>query len=48
MLITSGRKMNIELYESLISPVINKRSSIKKIMNIFLLRQKNTLEMQEK
>jgi hypothetical protein len=36
----SGCKVNIELYGSLNSPVISKRSSIKKILDIFLLRQK--------
>jgi hypothetical protein len=39
----SRRKVNIELHESLSSPMISKRSLIKKIMNIFLLRQKETL-----
>jgi hypothetical protein len=39
----NGRKVNIELHESLSSPMISKRSLIKKIMNIFLLRQKETL-----
>jgi hypothetical protein len=32
--------VNIELHESLSSPVISKRSTIKKIMNILLLKQK--------
>jgi hypothetical protein len=36
-------KMNIELYRSLNSPMISKRSSIEKILNIFLLRQKESL-----
>jgi hypothetical protein len=36
-------KMNIELHRSLSSPVISKRSSIEKIMNILLLRQKEPL-----
>jgi hypothetical protein len=39
----SGHKVNIELYESLSSPVISKRSTIKKILNILLLRQKEPL-----
>jgi hypothetical protein len=39
----SGHKVNIELHESLSSPVISKRSTIKKIMNILLLRQKEPL-----
>jgi hypothetical protein len=39
----SRRKMNIEHYESLSSPVIRKRSSIKKILNILILRQKESL-----
>jgi hypothetical protein len=33
-------KMNIELHGSLSSPMISKRSSIEKILNILLLRQK--------
>jgi hypothetical protein len=36
-------KVNIELNGSLSSPVISKRSPIKKIMNILLLRQKEPL-----
>jgi hypothetical protein len=36
----SGYKVNIELHGSLRSPVISKRSSIEKIQNILLLRQK--------
>jgi hypothetical protein len=36
----SGHKVNIELYGSLSSPVISKRSTIKKILNILLLIQK--------
>jgi hypothetical protein len=36
----NGCKVNIELYESLSSPVISKKSSIEKILNILLLRQK--------
>jgi hypothetical protein len=36
-------KVNIELHESLSSPVISKRSSIEKILNILLLRQKEPL-----
>jgi hypothetical protein len=39
----SGHKVNIELYGSLSSPVISKRSTIKKILNILLLRQKEPL-----
>jgi hypothetical protein len=34
----SGSKVNIELYESLNSLMISKISSIKKILNILLLR----------
>jgi len=34
----SGRKVNIELHGSLISPVISNRSTIKKALNIFFLR----------
>jgi hypothetical protein len=41
--IISGHKVNIELYESLSSPVISKRNTIKKIMNILLLKQKEPL-----
>jgi hypothetical protein len=40
----NGCKVNIELYESLSSPVISKKSSIEKILNILLLRQKKTLK----
>jgi hypothetical protein len=36
----SGCKVNIELHGSLSNPVISKRSSIKKILNILFLRQK--------
>jgi hypothetical protein len=36
-------KVNIELHRSLSSPVISKRSSIEKILNILLLRQKEPL-----
>jgi hypothetical protein len=36
-------KVNIELHESLSGPVISKRSSIEKILNILLLRQKEPL-----
>jgi hypothetical protein len=36
-------KVNIELHGSLSSPVISKRSSIEKILNILLLRQKEPL-----
>jgi hypothetical protein len=39
----SGCKVNIELHGSLGSPVISKRSSITKILNILLLRQKEPL-----
>jgi hypothetical protein len=39
----SGHKVNIELHRSLSSPVISKRSVIKKILNILLLRQKEPL-----
>jgi hypothetical protein len=35
--------MNIELHESLSSLVISKRSSIEKILNILLFRQKEPL-----
>jgi hypothetical protein len=37
-------KVNIELHGSLSSPVISKRSSIEKILNILLLRQKEPLK----
>jgi hypothetical protein len=40
----SSHKVNIELYGSLSSPVISKRSTIKKILNILLLRQKEPLK----
>jgi hypothetical protein len=39
----SGCKVNIELHGSLRNPVISKRSSTKKILNILLLRQKEPL-----
>jgi hypothetical protein len=39
----SGCKVNIEFHGSTSSPVISKRSSIEKILNIFLLRQKEPL-----
>jgi hypothetical protein len=39
----SDHKVNIELHGSLSSPVISKRSTIKKILNILLLRQKEPL-----
>jgi hypothetical protein len=39
----SGRKVNIELHGSLSSSVIGERSSIEKILNILLLRQKEPL-----
>jgi hypothetical protein len=38
-----GHKVNIELHGSFSSPVISKRSTIKKILNILLLRQKEPL-----
>jgi hypothetical protein len=41
--IISGHKVNIELHWSISSPVISKRSTIKKILNILLLRQKEPL-----
>jgi hypothetical protein len=41
--IISGHKVNIELHGSLSSPVISKRNTIKKILNILLLRQKEPL-----
>jgi hypothetical protein len=40
MFTISGDKVNIELHRSLSSPVISKRSTIKKILNILFLRQK--------
>jgi hypothetical protein len=40
----SGCKVNIELYGSLNSPVISKRSLIERILNILLLRQKEPLK----
>jgi hypothetical protein len=39
----SGCTVNIELHENLSSPMISKRSSIEKILNILLLRQKEPL-----
>jgi hypothetical protein len=39
----SGCKVNIELHGSFSSPMISKRSVIKKILNILLLRQKEPL-----
>jgi hypothetical protein len=42
-LTNSGCKVNIELHECLNSPVISKSSSIEKILNILLLRQKEPL-----
>jgi hypothetical protein len=39
----TGCKVNNELHGNLSSPVISKRSSIEKILNIFLLRQKEPL-----
>jgi hypothetical protein len=39
----SGHKVNIELHGSLSSSMISKRSAIKKILNILLLRQKEPL-----
>jgi hypothetical protein len=41
--IISGHKVNIELHGSLSSQVISKRSMIKKILNILLLRQKEPI-----
>jgi hypothetical protein len=38
----SGHKVNIELHGSLSSLVISKRSTIKKILNMLLWRQKRT------
>jgi hypothetical protein len=43
-LTTSSCKVNIELNRSLNSPVINKGSSIEKILNMLLLRQKEPLK----
>jgi hypothetical protein len=43
----NGCKVNIELHVSLSSPVISKRSSIEKILNILLLRQKEPLRYGE-
>jgi hypothetical protein len=43
----SDHKVNIELHGSLSSPVISKRSTIKKILNILLLRQKEPLGVEE-
>jgi hypothetical protein len=40
-----GSNVNIELHGSLNNPVISKRSLIKKIMNILLLRQKITSQL---
>jgi hypothetical protein len=42
----SGCKVNIKLHVSLNSPVNSKRSSIEKILNIPLLKQKNPLVME--
>jgi hypothetical protein len=42
-----GHKVNIVLHGSLSSPVISKRSTIKKILNILLLRQKEPLRRGE-
>jgi hypothetical protein len=39
----TGCKVNIELHRSLNGPMISNRSSIKKILNILLLRQKEPL-----
>jgi hypothetical protein len=47
MFTISGNNVNIELHESLSSPVISKRSMIKKILNILLLRQKEPLRRGE-
>jgi hypothetical protein len=43
MLTIGGCKVNIELHGSLSSPMISKRSSIEKIINILLLGQKESL-----
>jgi hypothetical protein len=43
----SGHKVNIELHGSLSSLVISKRSTIKKILNILLLRQKEPLRRRD-
>jgi hypothetical protein len=43
----SDHKVNIELHESLSSPVVSKRSTIKKILNILLLRQKEPPGVEE-
>jgi hypothetical protein len=43
----SGFKANIKLHGSLSTLVISKRSSIKKILNILLLRQKEPLDVEE-
>jgi hypothetical protein len=43
----SGCKVNIELHGSLSSLVISKRSLIKKILNILLLRQKEPHRCEE-
>jgi hypothetical protein len=43
----SGHKVNIELHWSISSSVISKRSTIKKILNILLLRQKEPLRRGE-
>jgi hypothetical protein len=40
----SRRKVNIDLHRSLSSPVVNKRSSIEKILNILLLRQNEPIK----
>jgi hypothetical protein len=42
-----GHKVNIELHGSLSSPVISKRSTIKEILNILLLRQKEPLRRED-
>jgi hypothetical protein len=39
----SGCKVNIELHGSLSSPMICKRSTIEKILNILLFRKKNLM-----
>jgi hypothetical protein len=45
-LIISGCMVNIEPHGSLSHPVISKRSSIEKILNILLLRQKNPSDVE--
>jgi hypothetical protein len=47
MLTINECKVNIELHGSLSSLIISKRSSIEKILNILLLRQKEPLRREE-